>query len=55
MDQTRRKPILDWKQAQVDVDVDVVKCFSHAGSRAVLAGKQVRGERSISGSVLQLS
>jgi hypothetical protein len=55
VDQTRRKPILDWKQAQVDVDVDVVKCFSHAGSRAVLAGKQVRGERSISGSVLQLS
>ena len=44
MDQKRSKPILDWKQARVDVDVDVVKCFSHAGLRGVLAGKQVRGE-----------
>jgi hypothetical protein len=47
VDQKRRKPIHDWKQARLDVDVDVVKCFSHAGLRAVLAGKQVRGEGSI--------
>lgn len=55
VDQTRRTPILDWKQAQVDVDVDVVECFSHAGSRVVLAGKEVRGEGSTDGSIMQLS
>jgi hypothetical protein len=57
VDQTRRTPILDWKQAQVnvDVDVDVVESFSHAGSRAVLAGKEVRGEGSTDGSIMQLS
>ena len=55
MDQTRRTPILDWKQAQVDVDVDVVESFSHAGLRAVLAGKEVRGEGLTDGSIMQLS